>query len=202
MVRMRFGRWLMRGTVVSACAWPVWAGAEGLQGLGLEPGASALRGRIGLTVDADLQGTNRLQGVQMLGDYYFAFTDPATASTAAAAAPSGLRATSGLLLRGASGGLVLPGRQAGVLSVGRGNTGLVDAGADGLNQATPYVGIGYSTSFAHNRWSVSADLGLVSRASAQGLRLSRADGIGQSLDSFLRDPQMSPMLQLGLTYSF
>jgi hypothetical protein len=194
MVRMRLGRWL----VVLACASPLWVSAEGLKGMVIDPAASSLHGRIGLTVDADLQGTNRLQGVQMLGDYYFAFTDP----SASAAAPSGLRATSGLLLRGASGGLVLPGRQAGVLSVGRGNMGLVDTGNDGLNQATPYVGIGYSTSFAQNRWSVSADLGLVSRASAQGLRLGRTDGIGQSLDSFLRDPQMSPMLQLGLTYSF
>jgi hypothetical protein len=198
MVCARYRRWLVQGWVVSAGVWPVWAGAEGLQGMGVDGGASALHGRIGLTVDADLQGMNRLQGVQMLGDYYFAFTDPA----ASAAAPNGLRATSGLLLRGTSGGLVLPGRQAGVLSVGRGNAGLVDAGNDGLNQATPYVGIGYSTSFAQNRWSVSADLGLVSRAGAQGLRLGRADGIGQSLDSFLRDPQMSPMLQLGLSYSF
>jgi hypothetical protein len=198
MVRTRFWRWL----VVFACASPVWAGADGLQGVGIDPGASSLHGRIGLTVDADLQGTNRVQGVQMLGDYYFAFTDAASSTSASPAAPSGLRATSGLLLRGASGGLVLPGRQAGVLSVGRGNTGLVDAGNDGLNQATPYVGIGYSTSFAQNRWSVSADLGLVSRTRTQAIRLGRADGIGQSLDSFLRDPQMSPMLQLGLTYSF
>jgi hypothetical protein len=195
MVRMRFWRWL----VVLTGAMPVWAGAEGLKGLGPDAGASALHGRIGLTMEADLQGSSRLQGVQMLGDYYFAFTDPAASSTAS---PTGLRATSGLLLRGASGGLVLPGRQAGVLSVGRGSTGLVDAGNDGLSQATPYVGIGYSTSFAQNRWSVSADLGLVSRTSAQGLRIGRAEGIGQSLDSFLRDPQMSPMLQLGLTYSF
>ncbi len=194
MVRMRFGRWL----VVFACASPLWAGAEGLQGVGIDPAPSSLHGRIGLTVDADLQGSHRVQGVQMLGDYYFAFTDP----TASAAAPSGLRATSGLLLRGASGGLVLPGRQAGVLSIGRGHAGLLDAGNDGLNQATPYVGIGYSSSFAQNRWSVSADLGLVSRSSAQSIRLGRTDGIGQSLDGFLRDPQMSPMLQLGLTYSF
>jgi hypothetical protein len=199
MVRMRFWRWWVRGLWLVAGALPVWACAEGLQGISADAAASPLHGRIGLTVDADLQGTTRLQGVQMLGDYYFAFADNAASS---AAAPSGLRATSGLLLRGASGGLVLPGRQAGVLSVGRGNAGLVDVGSDGLNQATPYVGIGYSTSFAQNRWSVSADLGLVSRASVQGLRLGRADGIGQSLDSFLRDPQMSPMLQLGLSYSF
>ncbi len=198
MVRIRFWRWCSRGLWMVAVAWPVWACAEGLQGIGADAAASPLHGRIGLTVDADLQGTTRLQGVQVLGDYYFAFADNATSP----AVPSGLRATSGLLLRGASGGLVLPGRQAGMLSVGRGNAGLVDVGSDGLSQATPYVGIGYSTSFAQNRWSVSADLGLVSRASVQGLRLGRADSIGQSLDSFLRDPQMSPMLQLGLSYSF
>jgi hypothetical protein len=60
---------------------------------------------------------------------------------------------------------------------------------------TPYLGLGFSGALWHNRVSFSADLGLVSER-------PRALFGNQGVDSALRDMRLSPVMQLGLRYSF
>ncbi len=182
---------------------PLWAAADGLNWGGTESALSQFKARIGVSLGtaspADAASASRVQGVQLLGDYYF-FAPDATR----AAEPSGLRATSGLLFGGSAGGLVLPGRNTGTLSIqrsGAGNT-FQDASSDAAGGAAPYVGIGYTTTFAHNRWGLSADLGLVSRGNGFTVPLGRAWSGGQAQDDLLRSPQLLPIVQLGVSYSF
>ncbi|MDE2146342.1 MAG: hypothetical protein KGJ24_06610, partial [Burkholderiales bacterium] len=109
----------------------------------------------------------------------------------------------------ASGGL-LSGRQAGLplarLSAGRLGVNLIGApawapaiGADAPGTLS-YLGLGYDGQALHGGLTVSADLGLVSGAGARGLR--RALFGNQGLDSSMRELRLSPLLQLGLRYSF
>jgi hypothetical protein len=66
--------------------------------------------------------------------------------------------------------------------------------------AWPYVGVGYSDSSLRGGWGFSADLGLA----AQNFGLQRtARSLGnQSLDDFVRDLRLTPVLQLGVSYRF
>jgi hypothetical protein len=66
--------------------------------------------------------------------------------------------------------------------------------------AWPYVGVGYSDSSVRGGWGFSADLGLA----AQNFGLQRAArSLGnQSLDDFVRDLRLTPVLQLGVSYRF
>jgi hypothetical protein len=95
----------------------------------------------------------------------------------------------------------------------RASTGLVVAnrpgprgllGADGplLQQAMPYVGIGYSDESFRSGWRVSADVGLVAESLGALSRGGRVLLGAQGLDSLLRELRLSPHIQLGVRYAF
>jgi len=78
-------------------------------------------------------------------------------------------------------------------------------GTEPVNESSgtlPYVGIGYSSLAARSGWSFSADLGLVSLAPGNAVRLGRVFGGSQNLDDVVRDMRLTPVLQLGASYSF
>ena len=89
---------------------------------------------------------------------------------------------------------------------------LFGASATGLSYATdpatessgtlPYIGVGYSSLATRSGWSFSADLGLVSLAPSNAVRLGRVFGGSQNLDDVVRDMRLTPVLQLGASYSF
>ena len=66
----------------------------------------------------------------------------------------------------------------------------------------PYLGVGYSGLSLRGGWSFSADLGLVAFAPGNAVKLGRVIGGTQGLDDLLRDLRMSPVIQLGVSYSF
>lgn len=121
------------------------------------------------------------------GDYYFG----AEQAPREGLLPSGLRASAGLWLgRRAGDGLSVPALQG--------------AAADGLTPPTsmlPYLGLGYTLA-DDSGLSLRADLGLLARGAASGVRLGRAYGAGPSFDDLVRDLRLLPVLQLGVSYSF
>jgi len=116
----------------------------------------------------------------------------------------GLRVTSGIVLgpRGAVFGPVPTTLASGFAATSTMRAGLplsVDPNGDNT-LAWPYVGVGYSDSSLRGGWGFSADLGLA----AQNFGLQRtARSLGnQSLDDFVRDLRLTPVLQLGVSYRF
>lgn len=155
--------------------------------------------RVGLTTAADpnaeLGTTTQLQSARLFGDYYF--TGP---GFGAGRVGGGLRATSGLLAGSrvlALSAPTLP-SQPGLtfnLSARQAAGALDDAGA-----TVPYLGVGYTGVSLRGRWGFTADVGLMGQGS--GLRLTRSASGPQSLDDLLRDLRLTPVLQLGVSYSF
>jgi hypothetical protein len=68
--------------------------------------------------------------------------------------------------------------------------------------AVPYVGIGYTGLPSRGGWGFSADIGVMALTPESRVKLGRPDGGGQSLDDVLRDLRLSPLVQLGVSYSF
>jgi hypothetical protein len=116
----------------------------------------------------------------------------------------GLRVTSGIVLgpRGAVFGPVATSLASGFAANSAMRPGL-PLSVDPNNENTlawPYVGVGYSDSSLRGGWGFSADLGLA----AQNFGLQRtARSLGnQSLDDFVHDLRLTPVLQLGVSYRF
>lgn len=195
----------------STLAASLEASAEPIAGIGLRPAGSALRvgiqfgewgTRVGLarlSTDPSLNSpvTTRLSW-QWLSDYRFAPT-------------WGLRATGGLLGRveaGSPAPALLGAGGPGALRIGGSRVlGLIDSalpvsGGEGA-WTTPYLGLGYDlTTRLRNGWGglgLSAELGLVSRRSlgGAGLRVN-----GEAYDESVRGVRVTPVLQLGVSYSF
>jgi hypothetical protein len=79
----------------------------------------------------------------------------------------------------------------------------VPAGGDTIADSTltwPYLGVGYSGSSLRGGWGFSADLGLAAQ-NPGAIRLGRAFS-GQPLEDLVRDLQVTPVLQLGVSYQF
>lgn len=141
-------------------------------------------------------------GLRVLGDLYFG-----TASAARQPVPSGFRATSGLIIGARNslwGGASTPG---GPFGGDRRSLGVSAAPAigqpDGPDSGTvPYVGVGYSSLTSKSGWRFSADLGLVSQSPGNAVRFGRVLGSSQNLDDVVRDMRLTPMIQLGVSYSF
>ena len=68
--------------------------------------------------------------------------------------------------------------------------------------AAPYLGIGYTGLSSKGGWGFSADVGVVALSPRSTVKLGRVLGGTQSLDDVLRDMRLSPLLQLGVSYSF
>ncbi len=140
-------------------------------------------------------GRNSLQSAQLLGDYYFL----RASDFGIAAALGGLRATGGLLY-GSPGSLPGPSLPGQPFSVAM-QPALGDAAASGL-ATVPYIGLGYSAGYAHGSVSVSADFGLVAESPGSITRAGRVLLGTQGLDGMLRELRLSPVLKLGMRYSF
>ncbi len=161
--------------------WPRWQARVGLST------TSPLRSELGL-------GSGQLQGGRLLGDYYFVNSP----SFGLAGVSGGFRATSGLLLspRGPSLSMATVPALGGALSVSQ-QTSSTDLSGD-PNRTVPYLGFGYTGLSAKGGWGITADVGVMALNPGSGLRLGR----GQSLDDVVRDMRLTPVLQLGVSYSF
>lgn len=185
---------------------PATLAAEGLSLAQTEQLWPSLRARITLQTAAisplkladwgrllPAQGDTGLTGGAVLGDYVFA--QPSFGS---------FRATSGLVF-GAQGRVP----HFGVASFSAGSrlglalgTGGAQLGSlDEAWQATPYLGLGFSSPLGDSGFSLSADLGWLAESPAtvgqggSGLRL-------RSADPSRRDLRLSPLLQFGMRYTF
>lgn len=162
--------------------WPQWQARVSLQTATLSP----------LRLSRQLDGGSTHGGVQggaIFGDYYFAM--PSFGS---------FRASGGLMV-GSHGGLPVGSAAAGPrlgLSL---NSGLAPNGAtgadigNGFNDTLPYLGLGFSGAPWRNGLAISADLGLVAG------RGSALFG-NQGFEGTLRELRLSPVLQLGVRYTF
>lgn len=207
---MQTARWMFdTAIVVAALAAPVVAHAEGLK-----PRADTLpwarwQARLALTSPAPawrsgLDGLERgalgLGGASLMGDYYF------SRSLAPGGIATGFRATSGLIVGPRS--TLWTARPGGIAAHGllgvdrRTDLSLGLAGAEAETATLPYLGVGYSGLSLRGGWSVSADLGLVALTPGNAVRLGRVLGGTQGLDELMRDLRLSPVLQLGVSYSF
>lgn len=115
----------------------------------------------------------------------------------------GLRATGGLMAgsRNLSWGLSAPvntGSRFGLLL----GSGLPAWAAEASSDTLPYLGLGYTGLSAKGRWGITADLGLVAEPNGGSGRPGRPILGIQSLDSALTSLRLSPVLQLGVSYSF
>jgi hypothetical protein len=138
-----------------------------------------------------------LRGLSLMGDYYL------TGSLLGQRQSGGLRATSALLIgpRGQTLG-------AGSLGFPNGGRGLsverrlaTPAAEADSSAALAYLGIGYTGLSPAGGWGFSADLG-VALTQDQRVRFGGAYTGGPALDDAVRDLRLSPMLQLGVSYSF
>ena len=200
-----------------AAAYWLLVGAIGLGGGPLARADQAegltvprLQGRVtlGMGVGADaaaLPGSaGSLGGASVLGDYYF------IRSSAHEYEASGFRATSGVFLGsrlGIWGGHAQAALSGSLISVERHSFSLLalPQGTDSasLESTTlPYLGLGYSGGSLKGGWGFSADLGLLAQSPGRVARLGRAFGGGQSLEDVLREMRLSPLLQVGVSYSF
>jgi hypothetical protein len=178
----------------SACA--IAAHANGLQ---INPDTTWPRwqARLGITTapqDSSAQPRTTLEGAGLLGDYYF--TGPGFAK---GIITGGFRATSGLFTGTRSTAIatpVLPSREGSSFTLNSRARMAPDASNDAAG-AVPYLGIGYTGLSLRGGWGFSADVGLV----GSGVRLGRANS-GTQADELLRELRLTPMLQLGVSYSF
>jgi hypothetical protein len=139
------------------------------------------------------------------GDYYFSkdIIDAAQPRT-------GLRASSALLIRqpGVSlSDLALSSRSAASfgfatpLSLPSLLPGLAEHSADGVS-TVPYLGIGYSDYSLKSGWGFWADVGLVVQSPGSAVGVGRVLFGTQSTEDLMRELRMSPMVHLGVNYSF
>jgi hypothetical protein len=204
--------------VAAAVALSAAGSVQAIQGEGLIPPSEApwprWQARLSLgtvtpllrddPMNPDVPGL-RLNSATLLGDYYFARSKPRLGDS------GGFRATSGVFFGSRSSVLLSTGGGSGTagrtFSVDRRNIGgfslsstSVDAAQD--NGAVPYVGVGYTGLSSRSGWGFSADFGLMALQPGSAVKLGRVVSGNQSLDDVLRDMRLSPLLQLGVSYSF
>ncbi len=205
---MRSACWLAAAALTMSTGGSAWALDDGLV-----PSVASLgpqwQGRLALgtyspiaypdAMNIDSQGL-KISGASLLGDFYFSRTLIGVGSA------SGFRATSGLFIGTRNASLLLGTPSAGLggrpfnmdrrtVDVwGMSNT----ADSNGDQAPVPYVGLGYTRLARRDGWGFSADLGVMALKPGSAVKL----GNGASLDDALRDMRLSPLLQLGVTYSF
>ncbi|HRH87285.1 MAG TPA: hypothetical protein PLO41_10595 [Rubrivivax sp.] len=143
-------------------------------------------------------GLHAPSGASVGGDYYF------SKDLADATAPrSGLRASGALLIRPPGVSL------SDVALSSRATTSLalpahfspVDPSNPSVS-AMPYLGIGYSDYSLKSGWGFWADIGLVVQSPGNAFGMGRVLAGSQGFDELMRELRLSPMLQLGVNYSF
>ena len=203
---MRKTAWMLAGALLAALPLSPAMAADG-DGLRASPNQipwARWQGRLSLVTTTDpwrlgVEGPAvKLSGASLMGDYYFG------RSLAGPSQLGGLRATSGLIFGPRSAPSTgQPGLGSGSpFSIGSRSSGRApqpSAGDLGSENATlPYLGVGYTGLSPRSGWGFSADLGLVAKNPGNALR----SGSGQSLDDLVRDLRMTPLLQLGVSYTF
>lgn len=173
----------------------VWCPARAGEGLQVDPATlwPTWQARITLTMgDAPFGGARTLRQAALLGDLYLITHGDGPDSRWR----GGLRATSGVV----AGGLGL----AGTVSLAPWSTQLQSLAEPAVTELPfrAYLGLGYSGLSERAGFSVSADLGLVARQPGAASELGRALLGRRGLDSALRQLDLSPMVRLGLNYSF
>jgi hypothetical protein len=206
-VVMRAAGWILVGAVGLACR-PMAHGDDSggltlprLQG---RPTAETLVEVNPPALTSYAFGIGRLGGASLLGNYYFG------SGAAREGEASGFRATSGVFLGSRLG--MWGGHAPTVLSgtfvhLERHSFSLLTLpqpgdGASPESATLPYLGLGYSASSLKHGWGFSADLGLLALDPGSAVRLGRMFSGGQNLDDVLRDLRLSPLLQIGVSYSF
>lgn len=173
-----------QGRVNYGSALPLWRSGLG----GFESGGFAVKRIPSLT------------RLDLLGDYFFA---PSLASSSGI---GGFRATSGIIIGTRSQLSIsqssLPDGLFGTSNRLLRSSALPYSADAGVEPATsPYVGVGYTGPAEPGGWSFSADLGLI--GSGANNAASRLFGSGQrNLDDSSRDMRLTPLLQIGVLYSF
>lgn len=79
--------------------------------------------------------------------------------------------------------------------------GLADPSAYSVS-TVPYLGFGYSEFSVKSGWGFWADVGLVVQSPGNALGLGRVLSGTQGVDELMRELRMSPLVQLGVNYSF
>ncbi len=180
--------------------------ADAGPGLRNDAGWPRWQGRLGLSssLSDPLNGGASRDSLSLLGDYYFVQQGLAPRSRYA----GGFRATGGLFIGPRIGAWsALPASPAELgsgFSAQRrsfnlwGPAGVAD---DAGSSSVPYVGVGYTGLSALRAtgggWSFSADLGLMALQPRSAVRFGQ-----QSLGDTLRELQLSPLLQVGVSYAF
>ncbi len=156
--------------------------------------------RVGLAAtEAEVNRLGTADSAIVLGDFYFARLNLGSSN-------GGLRATGGLLLGASTAARTSALADSTVLRAGRGlnltflrgqrttgnNASFAELAPASLG-ATPYLGVGWSSSSLTGSWGLSADLGFTAGRSAPGSR---------SLDELLRDLRLAPVMNLGVSYAF
>lgn len=174
--------------------WPQWQARLSLQTLPLAGQSLTGHGNAAL-------GMTTRRGVQsgaLLGDYYFARQ-----------LAGHFRASGGLMV-GSPGGAPVsfvsapasaaPARLG--LSLSNASAPAPGIQASDSAEAVPYLGFGYSGSLWRDSVSLTADLGLVSERPSAAGSVGRAVFGNQGMNQALRDMRLSPVLQLGMRYTF
>lgn len=189
-----------------------WAAAQAGSGLAVSddtPGWARWQARIAVNSSTPLWRSDlargdaaglKVQGLGLIGDYYFARLPLGSQGA------GGFRASSGVLL--GSGAPLWAAQAPGgssQFSLGRRNLSLLPGlpgGDPALDSTTvPYVGLGYSGLTGRGGWGFAADVGVMALNGGSAVRFGRLL-TGQSLDDLLRDLRLTPVLQLGVSYSF
>ncbi|MBX3619345.1 MAG: hypothetical protein KF891_05060 [Rhizobacter sp.] len=185
-------RWF-GAVALMAMATHAWAG-EGLAGQADRQSWEGLKARLALGTRAPARGDVglsdaellRIRSISLMGDYYLGRPWLGNAG--------GWRATSGVLFGSRSSLWSSPA----LLDRRMSAVGL-DAGYES-GSTLPYLGVGYTGWSSKGGWGLSADLGLM----GPNLRpaVGKAAPGAQSLDDTVRDLRFSPVVQLGLSYTF
>ncbi|MFM8900319.1 MAG: hypothetical protein ACKOF9_10285 [Burkholderiales bacterium] len=154
---------------------------------------------LGLNLLSPLNNTTQLRSGSLLSDYYF-YRHPLNTSVSSL---GGFRATSGLML-GVPTPRLLVGQRAefaGTYHLGRHPALSLSAPQpltdDNEDRASSYLGVGYTLWSLRGGWGLSANIGLAAA------RSNTTWGLGNSrLDLPLGEFRLTPLLHLGLTYSF
>jgi hypothetical protein len=123
------------------------------------------------------------RSISLLGDYYF---NTLPREPNAPALSAGFRATSGLW------GTYRPPWSA-----------AANSAATSDFASMPYVGLGYTEHAGLAGWGFSADFGLMALSPRSNVKFGRSFGGGAAnIDDLLRDLRFSPLIQIGVSYSF
>jgi hypothetical protein len=145
-----------------------------------------------------------LRGLAVLRDYYFDWGDP---PDVALATTGGFRATGGLVITQRSSLVSASARRTsayGTSARGLLGNALVGGWSDLKNDviAVPYVGLGYSDLPNRTGWGFRADLGLMALSPQSAVKFGSALSGVQGIDDLLRDMRLSPLVRIGVSYSF